>query len=305
MKKEGIVALKVSFLKKIRHLLEAAFVGTAFIFFYYILPFKTSIAFGGWIGRKFGPFIPLSKRARSSLKKCFPSLTSAEIEEIVIEMWNNYARLAAEYANADAFWDGKTLRNIEIKGLEHLKSFQNDGKPGIIFTAHTGNWQMITLAAQSVGFDLTQMYRPANNPWVDALMLKCQKLAVKNVITKSKGGPRDLLSLIKNGDHALLLIDQKMGEGISVPFLGRQAMTAKGVARMYLNQNCPLLPARSERLHGSQFRVTFYPPFEFTPQGDQKTDMYNLLFKINTMIGEWVKERPGQWLWIHRRWIDS
>lgn len=273
--------------------------------FYYILPFKISVALGGWIGRNVGPLLPHSKRARSNLKKCFPDLTSQEIENIVAGMWDNYGRLAAEYANADAFWDGKTLHNIEIQGIENLKHFQEDGKPGIIFTAHTGNWQMITLAAQSIGFDLTQMYRPANNPWVDSLMLYCQKLAVKNVITKRKGGPKDLLSLLRRGDHALLLVDQKMGEGISVPFLGRNAMTAKGVARMYLNQNCPLLPARAERLHDSHFRVTFYPPIEFQPQGDQQQDMYSLLLHINTMIGEWVLERPAQWLWLHRRWIDS
>jgi KDO2-lipid IV(A) lauroyltransferase len=295
----------MKFFKKIRHLIEAFFVWIAFIFFHYILPFRISVALGGWIGRKVGPLLPLSKRARSSLRKCFPNLTSLEIKNIVRDMWDNYGRLAAEYANADAFWDGKTLRNIEIKGIENLKYFQEDGKPGIIFTAHTGNWQMITLAAQSVGFDLTQMYRPANNPWVDRLMLYCQKLAVRHVITKGKGGPKDLLSLIRRGDHALLLVDQKMGEGISVPFLGRNAMTAKGVARMYLNQKCPLLPARSERLHDSHFRVTFYPPIEFIPQGDQQHDMYGLLLKINTMIGEWVKERPSQWLWVHRRWIDS
>lgn len=292
-------------LKKIRHLIEAGFVWIAFIFFHYLLPFTTSVALGGWIGRKAGPLLPRSNRARSNLKKCFPELTPLEIERIVIDMWDNYGRLAAEYANPDSFWDGETLRNIEVKGIENLKQFQEDGKPGIIFTAHTGNWQMITLAAQSIGFDLTQMYRPANNPWVDQLMLRCQKLAVKNVITKSKKGPKDLLSLLRRGDHALLLVDQKMGEGISVPFLGRHAMTAKGVARMYLNQNCPLLPARSERLHDSHFRVTFYPPIEFTPQGDHKQDMYRLLLKINTMIGEWVIERPCQWLWVHRRWIDS
>lgn len=296
--------MKFSLLKKIRHLFEAAIVWVAFILFHYILPFKISVDFGGWLARKVGPWSPLSNRARSSLKKCFPKLTSIEIEEIIAEMWENYGRLAAEYANADAFWDGKSLKNIEIVGLEHLKHFQDDGKPGIIFTAHTGNWQMITLAAQSVGFDLTQMYRPANNPWVDALMLRCQKLAVKNVITKGKGGPKDLLSLLKRGDHALLLIDQKMGEGISVPFLGREAMTAKGAARMYLNQKCPLLPARSERLSGSSFRVIFYPPLKFETCGDHQKDMYELLLQINTMVGEWVIERPGQWLWIHRRWND-
>jgi Kdo2-lipid IVA lauroyltransferase/acyltransferase len=257
-----------------------------------------------WPGRTVGPRLSLSNRARKSLKKCFPDITPAETEKIVIEMWDNYGRLAIEYVHADAFWNGKTLRHIEIVGAEHLKKLKDDGKPGIIFTAHTGNWQMITLAAQSVGFDLTQMYRAANNPWVDALMLKCQKLAVKNVITKKKSGPKDLLSLIRRGDHALLLVDQKMGEGVAVPFLGRDAMTAKGVARLYLNQDCPLLPARSERLSDSTFRVTFYPPVAFTPQGDQKKDIYDLLLHINNQISEWIKERPGQWLWVHRRWID-
>jgi len=296
--------LKFSFLKKIRHLLEAGGVWIAFIFFHYILPFKVSVAFGGWLARSIAPIAPLSRRAEKNLKKCYPDMSSTEINRIVREMWDNYGRLAAEYANADAFWDGKTLRNIEIHGIENLKHIQEDGKPGIIFTAHTGNWQMITLAAQSIGFDLTQMYRPANNPWVDTLMLRCQKLAVKNVITKGKGGPRDLLSLIKRGDHALLLVDQKMGEGMAVPFLGREAMTATGIARMYLNQDCPLLPARSERLHGSHFRVTFYPPINFKPMGDTKKDMYNLLLQINSLIEGWVKERPGQWLWLHRRWKD-
>ncbi len=297
--------MRFSFFKKIRHILEGIFVGMAFVFFHYILPFKVSVAFGGWLARTVGPRYHLSKRARTNLKKCFPELTASDIQKIIVEMWDNYGRLAAEYANPDAFWDGKTLRNIEIKGIENLKNFQEDGKPGIIITGHTGNWQMITLAAQSIGFDLTQMYRPANNPWVDALMLKCQKLAVKNVITKRKSGPKDFLSLLRRGDHVLLLVDQKMGEGMSVPFLGREAMTATGAARMYLNQNCPLLPARSERLCDSHFRVTFYPPIDFIPRGNHQQNMYDLLLHINTMLGEWVKERPGQWLWIHRRWKDS
>jgi KDO2-lipid IV(A) lauroyltransferase len=296
--------VKVDFLKKVRHFFEAAGAWTMFAVLHYCVPFKTASRFGGWAGRTIGPHLSLSNRARISLKKCFPDITPIETEKIVTEMWDNYGRLISEYVHADAFWNGKTLKHIELVGAEHLKTLKDDGKPGIIFTAHTGNWQMITLAAQSVGFDLTQMYRAANNPWVDALMLKCQKLAVKNVITKKKSGPKDLLSLIRRGDHALLLVDQKMGEGVAVPFLGRDAMTAKGVARLYLNQDCPLLPARSERLSDSTFRVTFYPPVTFTPQGDQQKDIYDLLLHINNQISEWIKERPGQWLWVHRRWID-
>jgi len=297
--------LKFSLLKKTRHLIEGAFVGMAFVLFRYILPFKVCVAFLGWLSRTVGSRLRLSNRARSNLKKCFPNISETEIQRIIAEMWDNFGRLMGEYVKAHAFWNGKTLHNIEIVGIENLKRFQEDGQPGIIFTAHLGNWQMITLAAQSIGFDLAQMYRPPNNPWVDALMLKCQKFTVKNVITKGNGGPKEFLSLIKRGDHALLLVDQKMGEGIPVPFLGRDAMTATGIAKMYLNQHCPLLPARSERLHGSHFRVTFYPPIEFEAKGDRRQDMYGLLLHINTILSEWVKERPGQWLWLHRRWNDT
>lgn len=296
--------MKFSLLKRVRHLIEGFFVGIMFVLFHYILPFQICVTFGGWIARTIGPHLSLSNRARTNLKKCFPDITEPEVQQIISEMWDNYGRLMAEYVKTHIFWDGKNLHKIEIVGIENLKQLQNDGKPGILFTAHLGNWQMIGLAAQSVGFDLTQMYRPPNNPWVDALMLKCQKYTVKHVITKRKGGPKEFLSLIKRGDHALLLVDQKMGEGMAVPFLGREAMTATGIARMYLNQNCPLLPVRSERLHDSHFRVTFYPPIQFVPQGDHKQDMYDLLLEINTMLGDWVKERPGQWLWLHRRWND-
>ena len=293
------------YLKKTRQFFEAGVVWVAFILFRYILPFRASFSTAGWIGRTAGPCLPWNKRARLNLHKCFPNLTPIEINRILIDMWDNYARLPAEIAKADAFWNGKTLRNIEISGIEHLKNFQENGKPGIIFTAHTGNWQMITLAAKSIGFELTQMYRPPNNPWVDRIISKCQKRAVKNLITKKNKGPKELVTLLKRGEHALLLVDQKMGEGVPVPFLGRNAMTAKGVARMYLSQNCSLLPARCERLHDSHFKVTFYPPLEFVPEGNREQDIYNLLLEINTMIGEWIKERPSQWLWIHHRWIDS
>ena len=294
--------MKVNFLKKIRYFLEGIFVGMMFVIFHYILPFKVCVSFGGWIAKTVGPRLRVSNRAQANLKKCFPDISQTEIQKIIVEMWNNYGRLLGEYVKSHVFWDGQSLHNIEVVGIENLKRFQEDGKPGIIFTAHLGNWQMIPLAAQSIGFDLTQMYRPPNNPWVDALMLKCQKFTIKNVITKGSGGPKKFLSLIKEKEHVLLLVDQKMGEGISVPFLGHEAMTATGIAKMYLNQNCPIMPARSERLHDSKFRVTFYPPIDFTPQGNQKEDMYNLLLSINNMISEWVTERPGQWLWLHRRW---
>lgn len=290
-------------LKKIVHFIEGAGVGLAFLFFRYLLSFKYSTTFGGWIGRTLGPrFLPRSSLARRNIKKCFPHLTEAEVETILVEMWDNYGRLIIEYMNPEVFWDGKTLHNIEIMGVEHLKNFFEDGKPGILFTAHTGNWQMILLAARSLGYDVAQFYKSTTNPWTDMFMQNCQKRTVKKVITKQGTGLKDLLSLLKRKEHALLLVDQKAGDGRPIPFLGHRALTAAGWARLALTQACPLLPTRSERLSATTFRVTFYPPITLVSTGNREKDIDEFLLFVNTLIGEWVTERPGQWFWLHRRW---
>lgn len=288
-------------LRKLKHYAEAAGAWSVFYFGHYA-PFKFASNVCAALSRLVGPRLFPSERARANIKACFPTFSDEKIEEIVKEMWDNFARVAIEYSSPQTFWDGKNVQNIEIVGAEYLQHFKDDDKPGIIFTAHLANWQMITLAARSLGLELTQMYRSANNPYVDSLMRMCQKFAVQNVITKKRGGPRALLSLLKKKEHAFLLIDQKMGEGIPVPFLGREAMTATGPAWFYLSQNCPLLPARCERITPFTFRVTFYPPLKFTPTEDPEKDTYNFLLAINTLMGEWITERPGQWLWVHRRW---
>lgn len=290
-------------LRKLRYLIEAFGAWLGVILLRFILPFKYATAFGGWLGRVIGPrCLPQMNFMRLNIKNCFPTLTPQEINSIISEMGDNYGRLLVEYFNPEVFWDGKTLRNIEIRGAEHLKHFFEDGKPGIVFTAHTGNWQMITLAAQSMGYELTQMYRKVTNPWVNSIMVYCQKLAVKKVITKQEGGSKNLLSLLKRGEHILLLVDQKVGEGISVPFLGRNALTVSGWARLSLSQGYPVLPARSERLTATTFRVTFYPPMTLLSTGNRRQDLYDFLLSVNTLIGEWVTERPGQWAWLNRRW---
>lgn len=297
--------MKFNVLKKIRHLIEGFLFLLVYLSLRYALPGNSSSNVAGWLGRKIGPRLYLSNRARKNITKCFPNKSKEEVDIIIAEMWENFGRLIAEYTKERLFWDGKNLRNIEVVGIENLRQVQNDGKPGIIFTGHIGHWQMISLVAQSIGFDLTQMYRPPNNPWVDKIFYMCQKKMIKNVITKGNRGPREFISLIKKKEHALLLVDQKMGEGMAVPFIGRKAMTATGVAKMFLMQNCALLPARTERISGSKFRVTFYPPIKYKPSGNTEKDTYEVLLKINNLISEWIIERPGQWLWLHRRWKDA
>jgi KDO2-lipid IV(A) lauroyltransferase len=96
-----------------------------------------------------------------------------------------------------------------------------------------------------------------------------------------------------------------MNDGIAVPFFGRDAMTAPALARLALRFRCPTVPVRLERLGGARFRLTFYTPLAIAPSGDRDADTTALTARATRIIEDWIRERPEQWLWLHRRWPDA
>jgi KDO2-lipid IV(A) lauroyltransferase len=149
---------------------------------------------------------------------------------------------------------------------------------------------------------LPVVYRAPNNPWADALLRRFRDAPLS--IPKGPEGARALLRLIRAGGHAGILVDQKMNDGIPVPFFGRTAMTAPAVAQLGLRQGCVLVPSRTERLNGARFRITLYPPLDLHPTGDRVADELAVMTRINRLIEGWIRDHPEQWLWLHRRWPD-
>ncbi len=101
-----------------------------------------------------------------------------------------------------------------------------------------------------------------------------------------------------------MLVDQKLNDGIAVPFFGRDAMTAPALAQLALRFRCPVVPARVERLGGARFRLTIYPPMGLPDSGDHDADVSETMRRVNAHFEDWIRARPEQWLWLHRRWPD-
>ena len=99
-----------------------------------------------------------------------------------------------------------------------------------------------------------------------------------------------------------MLVDQKQNDGIAVPFFGRDAMTAPAIARIGLRFGCPLLPIAVERLSGARFRVTVMPALNLAATGNVALDVLAGMTRVNALIEDWIRARPEQWLWLHRRW---
>ncbi len=269
-----------------------------------LLPFKAASALGGVLGRTLGPRLGITERARRNLGHAFPEKTAPEIERIIRGMWDNLGRTVCEYPHLDRlrFYDDGG-GGVDVVGAEHIDALRDDGRPGIFVSAHLANWEVAALSIAHRGLPLYLIYRAPNNPLVKFLSRRPHPGAGE-LIPKGAEGARRALALLRQGDHLGMMVDQKLNDGIPVPFFGRDAMTAPAPARFALKFDCPVVPVRVERLHGNRLRVTHYPPIDLPRTGDRQADVAAAMAKVNAVIEGWVRERPEQWLWLHNRWPD-
>jgi KDO2-lipid IV(A) lauroyltransferase len=273
-----------------------------FLGFCRILPVDWASGLGGWIGRTVGPAMGQTRKAVRNLARAFPENSAQANAKIILGMWDNLGRVIAEYPHLPRICAKLEGGRVEIEGIEIIRALATDGKPGILFGAHLANWEVQPFIARHTGLELALIYRAPNNEWVDRLLRRLRDAPL--LFRKGQEGARALYSLLRSGGHVAMLVDQKMNDGIAVPFFGRDAMTAPAIAQFGLRLGCVIVPVRTERLKGARFRITVSPPLALPDTGDRAADERAVMVRINMIVEDWVRARPEQWLWLHRRWPD-
>ena len=269
------------------------------------LPLDWASGLGGFLARTVGPRLGISKRARLNLRAAMPELDDGQIEAIVRGMWDNLGRVAFEYPHLSRITVYPAELNddrVEVCGVEHVEAALAAKRSIILVSAHLANWEIAPLASGQYGLETAFIFRAANNPLVDVMLGGQREHAT--FIPKGANAARQAFATLRRGGHLGLLVDQKLNDGIAVPFFGRDAMTAPAPAVLGLRFRCDILPARVERLRGARFRLTVEPPVPLPDSGDRDADTLAVMTAINQTIERWVREHPEQWLWLHRRWPD-
>jgi KDO2-lipid IV(A) lauroyltransferase len=268
-----------------------------------LLPLDWASAIGGALARTIGPRLGISKRARLNIRRALPELADHEIAKTIAQMWDNLGRVAAEYPHLRQIRVFEPGGRVETHGFEHMDRAVTAGRRMIIFSGHIANWEIGMLAAVQYGAEVAQIYRAANNPLIDRMITRFRGIGGE-LIPKGTVAARRAIAVLRRGAHVTMLADQKMNDGIPVPFFGRPAMTASALAALALRFDCDVLPARVERLGGARFRLTVFPPLPLPSSGDHHADVATLMTRVNQTLEGWIRDRPQEWFWVHRRWPD-
>lgn len=265
---------------------------------------ETASDLGGWLARRIGPWLPADRVARRNLNLAFPDLDPAEERRILRGMWDNLGRVAAEYPHLGAIVDPDAGR-LEIAGRDHLRALEAGREGAIGWSGHLANFEVMAVAAAQLTDASITVVREPNNPIVARQIERRRAVAGGRRVPKGREAGRLMMRTLRERGLVAILLDQRMSDGISVPFFGQPAMTPPAAAMMAIRLRVPLLPVRIERTGPARFRMTVQPPMAVPEEPHMHDRIAALTEACNRQLEAWIRARPEEWLWVHRRWPRS
>jgi len=284
-------------MKSIRYFFEYIFIIILFGLLK-VLGYKIASDFGCFLGKTFGPFFRSKKIIKNNLIKFDNSLTSEKITNISKEMWGNYGRILSEYPFISSFRKGDLDEYIKIENKEKLEEIKKS-QPVVFISAHFSNFELMAMAIEKAGVNLSAIYRPLNNKMVNSIMEPLRKKYIcKNQIKKGINGVRESLKFFKQGVSIAIMIDQRVSEGEKINFFNHPAYTTTIPAQFVKKFGCKIQPVHIERYNKVNFKITFDEQIII----EENADNALISLKLNQWLENKIRKNPSQWIWTHDRW---
>ncbi len=215
-------------------------------------------------------------------------------DEIARKVWINLGHSIAEFVHLDKF----TQDNIIFDNLDVWHEAKASGKPVVFITAHIANWEIPLRAGFVNNFNIAGLYKPASNPYFNKFTQKVRENVCYKYIPKGREGMRTLLKELKGNGFVGFLIDQHVGDGEPIEFLGREAKTSLTPAELAIKYNALIVPCRTIRnFDDNSIKMISEPPIDI-----EGKDAVQITKEISGIYEKWILDTPEQWFWLHNRW---
>lgn len=182
------------------------------------------------------------------------------------------------------------------------------GRGIVVATAHTGNWDLSACAsarwlATNLGATLTVVTKRLSWRALDRYWQHLRRERGVNLV-EAEGAALAVREALRDRGVVALLVDQapERSSGVaSLPFLGRPARHDLAPAILAARAKAPIVVLFGHRREDGRHVLDLadaIPPEELRGAGAPE----RITARISASLERFVRERPAQWLWLHRRW---
>ena len=246
----------------------------------------------------------LRQTGLKNLQVAFPELSQSERSCILRREYRHLGHQLAEFCQMPAYTREVSGRLIRYEGIDNYLAARHEGKGVLVLTGHLGSWELSSFYHSMMGHPMGLVIRRLDNPLVDAFVNKIRCQHGNKVIHKDDFA-RGLIESMRAGETVGILMDTNMTppQGVFVPFFGRLACTALGMARVALRTGAAVLPGFLVWEDTEQkYVLRFGERIELIQTGDTNQDAVTNTARFTAVIESYIRRYPDQWLWMHRRW---
>ncbi len=220
--------------------------------------------------------------ARANLARALPSASPALVRRAVGSVFVGYVELLFG-------------RKVDWQGLEAARG------GAVLFTAHLGPWDTCLLeAARRV--PITVFLKVPSSPVAAAAIARLRQHASVDLeplpVHGSMAAARDALA---RGRLVVFVLDQRHHAGVPVPFFHAPAWTSAAFAAMVHRERPRIFASVQWRDHRGIVHARARPLFWAIPEAREEA-IALLTARTQAWIEDRIRERPGDWWWLHRRW---
>lgn len=260
------------------------------------------------LGRGLGGLAWLLLRSRrrvalANVALALPALPANEQRSIARQ---SFANLGASLT--DTLWANRLdlpqlCRRLSFEGWEHLAAARRREGGFFVLSAHLGQWEIAAYVAGVYCGPLHVVGRPLDNPYLDR-DLTALRSRFGNLGIPKRGAARGMLKALLAGGVVGILIDQRVraAEGIELPFFGHPSPTSPLLARLSLRTQAPVVPIFCYPEPGGRYHFVARPAIEPPAGVEGEEAIAELSRRYLAATEEEIRQRPEQWMWMHRRW---
>ena len=240
----------------------------------------------------------------ANLRAIFPDKSLAEINSVQLATFRNFAKYLVDFFRFSMLNEQNLEKTIRIVNAHYIDEALVKGKGAIILTAHIGNWELGGVAMALSGYQIGAVALPHRHKSVDNFFNTRRQR--KGVIVMPLGrAARDCLKLLQENKVVALAGDRIFNTiGVQTEFFGLPARLPAGPAAFSLKTGAPIIPGFVIRSSDETFSLIFEKPIEYIKTGDRDKDIMQIVSKYKTVIEDYIRRYPGQWLMFRKFWIE-
>lgn len=255
----------------------------------------------GHIWQTIGPRTKRQERVVANLRRALPDKSVASLEAISNDQWNNLGRTFAESFLIERLCHEDERFGFAPHTREIIDGLVKSGKGFVLVSLHTANWELACMP-MAKALKLTGLYQRISNPLADRYVTGLRTQVFRGgLLAKSHSTPRKVMQIVRDGGGIAMLGDQRERKGVDVEFFGEKTRAQPFPAMIARRLNVPLIAGRAIRLNGSRF-VIDGAAIPVPRSDDVSADIQIATQAVQRQFENWIREYPGQWMWIQDRW---